>query len=295
MTGVREQEVYPVRVVAEQLGMPVATLRSWNQRYGIGPQQYRSGRHRLYSRADIDAAARMLALVRQGASPASAARAVTSAHPVARPAESIDALLDAAFHLDSPRVMDLLESHLRQHGVAGTWDDLCRPAFAQILARQGEGEGCIDVEHLLSWAVVNALHRVTPAPSRVVSGAVILACAPGEFHSLPIEILRAALAEKGVHADMLGPNLPASALSTALTRRTRRSSVVLWSQAPDTADPALLAVVGSSARIYPAGPGWTGISLPPGTRVLQTLPDAVTELSGERQPDKPAALADRTG
>ncbi|MGV9408815.1 MerR family transcriptional regulator [Nocardia sp. NPDC003693] len=285
MAGVRDQEAYPVGVVAEQLGMPVATLRSWNQRYGIGPQQYRSGRHRLYSRADIEVAARMLALVRAGASPASAARAVTPARPPVHSADGIDALLDAAFHLDSPRVMELLEARLREHGVVRAWDDLCRPAFAAIIARQGLGEDCIDVEHLLSWAIVTALHRVSPAPDRVAHGAVILACAPGEFHTLPLEILRAALAEKGVHADMLGASLPASALAAALTRRRRRSTVVLWSQSSDTADPALVVATGS-ARICPAGPGWADTPLPPGTRVLRDLADALTELCGTASSDE---------
>ncbi|WP_067691203.1 MerR family transcriptional regulator [Nocardia jejuensis] len=277
MTGVHEQEAYPVRVVAEELGMPVATLRSWSQRYGIGPQRHRSGRHRLYSRADIDVAARMLALVRAGASPASAARAVNPVSVVPEPGHGIDALLDAAFHLDSPRVLDLLESQLRRHGVVDTWDGLCRPAFAQIVTRQGQGEACTDVEHLLSWAVINALHRITPAPDRVARGAVILACAPGEFHTLPIEILRAALAEKGVHADMLGASLPAAALRAALERRSRRSTAVVWAQSPETADPGLLAVVGAES-VRPAGPGWSDAGLPSGTRVLRTLPDALSEL-----------------
>ncbi|MFQ6395556.1 MerR family transcriptional regulator [Nocardia sp. KC 131] len=280
MTAAQEQEAYPVRVVAEQLGMPVATLRSWNQRYGIGPQQHRSGRHRLYLRADIEIAAQMLALVRSGVTPASAARAVNPVRAVTRPADCIDTLLDAAFHLDSTRVIDVLESQLLEHGVVDTWEDLCRPAFADIVTRQGCGEGCIDVEHLLSWAIINTLHRVSPAPHRVAHGAVVLACAPGEFHSLPIEVLRAALAETGVHADMFGASLPAAALSDALARLSRRSTAVVWSHSPETADRELLAIA-STAQVCPAGPGWIASDLPPGTRLLRTLPEALSELHGD--------------
>ncbi|WP_147123970.1 MerR family transcriptional regulator, partial [Nocardia neocaledoniensis] len=64
---------YTVRSVAERLGIPTATLRSWNRRYGIGPAQDRPGRHRLYSDADIAVLEHMLELIGGGASPASAA------------------------------------------------------------------------------------------------------------------------------------------------------------------------------------------------------------------------------
>ncbi|MEV6560029.1 MerR family transcriptional regulator [Nocardia sp. NPDC051756] len=279
MTAAQEQQAYPVRVVAEQLGMPVATLRSWNQRYGIGPQGHRAGRHRLYSPADIEAAARMLELVRSGASPASAARAVLPVRGIARPADDLGALLDAASHLDSTRLTGILEAQLAEHGVVDTWEELCRPAFADITARQAHGQGCIDVEHLLSWAIVNTVHRVAPAPVQAGHGAVILACAPGEFHSLPLEVLRGALAEQGIHADMLGAALPATALAQALARRHRRSTAVVWSHSPETADPQLLTTAGA-VLVYPAGPGWDDAALPPDVRVLRSLRAALTELRG---------------
>ena len=55
--------------------MPTATLRSWNQRYGVGPPEHSPGQHRLYSETDIAIVRRMYELIAQGASPRSAARA----------------------------------------------------------------------------------------------------------------------------------------------------------------------------------------------------------------------------
>jgi MerR family transcriptional regulator, light-induced transcriptional regulator len=48
-----DEPLYTVRVVAERVGVPTATLRSWNQRYGVGPPEHSPGRHRLYSENDI--------------------------------------------------------------------------------------------------------------------------------------------------------------------------------------------------------------------------------------------------
>ena len=74
---------YTVRIVAERVGVPTATLRSWNQRYGVGPPDHSPGRHRLYSDDDIMIVRQMHELMGQGASPRSAARAaIDSVRPV---------------------------------------------------------------------------------------------------------------------------------------------------------------------------------------------------------------------
>ncbi|WP_280429513.1 MerR family transcriptional regulator [Nocardia brasiliensis] len=66
---------YTVGQAARMVGIPVATLRSWTQRYGLGPSLHRPGRHRHYSQTDLAVITRMVGLVRAGASPGNAARA----------------------------------------------------------------------------------------------------------------------------------------------------------------------------------------------------------------------------
>lgn len=61
-----DSPLYTVRAVARRLGLPTATLRSWSQRYGIGPSGHSPGRHRLYSRADIAVVELMPDLVGKG-------------------------------------------------------------------------------------------------------------------------------------------------------------------------------------------------------------------------------------
>src|SRR5262245_38004392 len=68
---------YTVRAVADRLGIPTATLRSWNRRYDIRPTHHQPGKHRLYNESDIAILEQMLVLIRAGASPAGAAAAVT--------------------------------------------------------------------------------------------------------------------------------------------------------------------------------------------------------------------------
>ncbi|TCJ97044.1 MerR-like DNA binding protein [Nocardia alba] len=264
---------FTVRAVADRLGIPTATLRSWNRRYGIGPAQDRPGRHRLYTDTDIAVLENMVALIGSGASPAGAAAAARGPVPVLGDRVG---LLDAAFALDTTAVCAHLEAHVRVHGVVRTWDTLCRPAFTDIVARQGGGEGCIDVEHALSWSIAAVMQQVKPARS---SAPVLLACTSGETHSLPLDVLRAALAQDGVGARMLGADVPTVALSDALARHARGAAVLLWSQRESTAlTSAVLACAGAGARVLIGGPGWDAVLLPDTVERVAGLADAVAAL-----------------
>jgi hypothetical protein len=267
---------YTVRSVAERVGVPIATLRSWNQRYGIGPPHHNPGRHRLYSETDIALVQQMRQLIAEGASPGSAARAALDS--VVPPRADTDSLLVAAFDLDVVMAGQLLDRHLRHYGVVDTWDHLARPAFAAIEARQAGGEGCIDVEHALSWAVSRSLQRLPIAESKK-SPPIILACTAREAHTLTLEVLRAALGERGQGALMLGADVPCVAVIDAIARRPQRVTVVLWSQSRRTADlETANAVIGARARLLVGGPGWASAKLPKNAVRVDSLHAALRRL-----------------
>lgn len=270
---------YTVRAVADRLGIPTATLRSWNRRYAIGPTQHRPGRHRLYSASDIAVLEQMLDLIRAGASPAGAAAAVAATSPTPALGDW-EPLLNAAFALDLRTTSALLTAHLQAYGVVDTWDLLCRPAFAAVVDRQLAGESCIDVEHLLSWSITAALHRHTPAPTPAEPHTIVLACTSGETHALPLEALRAGLAERGVGALMLGADVPTDALAAALTRHDRRPDAVLWSQQESTAlTSAIRTCHTAGSRVLVGGPGWDAVILPEFAHRLGSLGEAIDRVT----------------
>lgn len=263
------------------LDIPIATLRSWNQRYGLGPAHHRPGRHRYYSASDVAMLSRMADLVRIGVSPAKAAKAARSAADPVPTLGDVAPVLAAAEQLRAAELLAKITAHLTHFGVVTTWQRLCRPAFADIVSRQDRGTGLIDVEHVLSWAITTGLHRAVPPVHNVAGLApVLLACTAGEGHVLPLEVLRAALAEAGVPALLLGSAVPDSALADAIAKQTRSPVVVLWSQADRTAA-AEPSPAGSRepARLLLAGPGWPTRPTLPGAQRLGSLEEAVTEIS----------------
>ncbi|SEH86950.1 MerR HTH family regulatory protein [Mycolicibacterium rutilum] len=267
-----DQPKYTVRVVAERVGVPTATLRSWSQRYGIGPSQHTPGTHRLYSENDVKAVQRMHELIRDGVSRRSAAQ--LAGESIMPPRGDIDALLTAALDLNLLSLGRLLESHLQHFGVLDTWELVVRPAYAAIVSRQEQQGGCVDVEHALSWAVARTLQRAPLAPAGADTS-VVLACTARETHVLPLEALRAALGERGHGAVMLGADVPAWAMIDAIARLTTPVTAVLWSHTRDTADIDTVRAVSRHAQVLLGGPGWDHVPQPaPGVRVT-SLRDAL--------------------
>jgi methylmalonyl-CoA mutase cobalamin-binding subunit len=101
---------------------------------------------------------------------------------------------------------------------------------------------------------------------------VLLACAPDEQHSLPLDVLAAALAEKGSAVRNLGARVPAAALVSA-ARRLAPRVVFVWAHHRAYADQVPLAEMDD--RVLVGGPGWDDVPLPGGVLRVDTLTGAV--------------------
>lgn len=202
-------------------------------------------------------------------------------------------LARAAVRLDAPELRSRLLDALGQHGLVTAWEEVMVPTLRAAGRKwQSSGDRYVEVEHLLSWEISTALRRaalVLPRGEDAVGGApVVLACVPGELHSLPLEALEAALEERGVPTRMLGAAVPVEAL-LACVRRTGPAAVVLWSQTRSTASAPLARHVaalqwgpaGARLRpvVLPAGPGWDRRTAAPFPRCA-SLREAVRTLGG---------------
>lgn len=310
--------------VARRLGVSPTTLRSWDRRYGLGPARRSEGRHRRWSPDDVAMLEAMCRLTSQGVPPGEAARLAKSganlsaenpaaAAPADEDAPARDAeggaadhaglalgmvrpecrgLARAAVRLDADTVEDRLHTFLRAHGVVATWEELMMPTLHAV-GRKWEtaGDRYVEVEHFLSWHVSTAL-RCAPfldrRPVRREGPPVLLACTPGEQHTLPLEAMHAALAVEGRPVRMLGAAVPADALAEAV-HRTGPTAVMLWAQSRSSAGAPLaehLMRVGwglKGARQKPViqlgGPGWRGAAVA-GATYPSSLGDALAALRG---------------
>jgi MerR family transcriptional regulator, light-induced transcriptional regulator len=278
---------------ARRMGVAVTTLRTWHQRYGLGPSEFIPGRHRRYTEADMSRLLAMHALTSEGIPAAQAARTVLAkpngasaaatragggnAIPVGRDRPAARGLAAAAMRLDAAAMIEVITASITAYGTVSTWEQLIRPVLGGLGRRQSDAAQLVDVEHLLSRSVTEALAAVTRSATGG-SPRTLLACADEEQHTLPLEALAAALAESGVTSRLLGARVPPEALDRAVAR-TGPVVVAIWSQSVDTADPGQLAGP-LAARPRPlvviaAGPGWDDVQLPPGVTHPATLVEAL--------------------
>jgi hypothetical protein len=200
-----------------------------------------------------------------------------TAIPLGRAGPAARGLARAAMHMDAPALRDIIEVSIAGHGVVRAWEDVMLPVLVGIGERYQATLKFIEVEHLLSRSVTEALSTVVrPPPSKLPR--VLLTTADEEQHTLPLEALAAALAELGVPTRLLGARVPPNALNDAVAR-TGPVMVVVWSQTLETADTAQLTKLLSGPKrplmVAAAGPGWTKQSLPEEVLLLGSLSEAV--------------------
>ena len=266
--------------VAARLGISESTLRTWHRRYGLDPSDAEPGHYRRYRAEDIARLRRMLELVKGGMLASEAARTVQGGEPASDPpGQEADDLVDAAKALDTERCDLLLDRLFARRGVVDAWELICCPALKAVDAGHDGDPGLIAVEHALSWALLGALYRLPRLPADPAAGLILLACAEGEQHTLPLAALSAALAEFRMPSRMLGAATPVGSLERAV-RETRPDAVVLWAHRPQTASPRALRALGEyPARLNIAGPGWPARPAAAVNR-FDTLREALVTLAG---------------
>ncbi|MFH0518590.1 MerR family transcriptional regulator [Streptomyces sp. M41] len=286
--------------VARRLGVAPTTVRTWDRRYGLGPEAHTGGRHRRWTARDVARLERMCAWTATGLPPAEAARLARAGEPLMAdpPGQTAEGapsapgrsragsglllgderqecrgIARAALRLDGAALDALLLTAIAEHGLVPAWTEVIMPTL-QAVGRKWEtsGDRYVEVEHFLSWHVSGALRRSTPNTVAGRAGATtVLACVPGENHTLPLEVLFAALTERDVPVRMFGGALPAESLVAAV-RRTGPAAVGLWAQSRTIASRPLAQFVAGmewgvrGARRRPfvltLGPGWAGQAVP---------------------------------
>ncbi|MEU5098002.1 MerR family transcriptional regulator [Streptomyces sp. NPDC020996] len=202
--------------------------------------------------------------------PAARASRSPSGLPLGDVRQECRGLARAAVRLDAAGVQEQLTSAVRTYGLVVAWEEILAPVLRAVGRKwQSAGDRYLEVEHLLSWHISATLRHAyvhaAAAPRRPGIPPVLLACLPDEQHTLPLEALGAALAERGVPTIVLGGAVPAEALTDAM-RRVGPGAAVLWSQTRSTADMPLarrLAVTRWGVRgarthsaVLLSGPGW---------------------------------------
>jgi DNA-binding transcriptional MerR regulator len=111
-----ERPIFSIGAVARMLGLPAATIRTWEARYGLVRPQRSGGGQRLYSRAQVEHLRFVKDEIERGSRPGQAHRLLAErlATGVARP----PARHRVALSVSGPVAGDLLRQLLERDGFA---------------------------------------------------------------------------------------------------------------------------------------------------------------------------------
>ncbi len=262
------REMYTIKRASEMVGVPVATLRAWQRRYGVvNPGRSASG-YRLYGVDDIAVLRRMQTLVASGWSPKEAAAAAVSAEsdleteptsvPRDKPPRSrsgrragteMGDLVAAAAALDPAAITRLLDDHFARGSFEQVVDGWLLPELERLGRAWAGGAVSVAGEHLVAAAVLRRLSAAFDAAALDSGRSPLLLTGlpPGCRHELGILAFATAARRQGLAVVYLGADLPLRDWLTAADRHQPDAVVIAVPTLGDVA-PALEIVEGFAGR-----------------------------------------------
>jgi MerR family transcriptional regulator, light-induced transcriptional regulator len=205
--------------VESRTGVPATTLRQWERRYGLpNPQRANSG-YRLYSQSDIGCiefmrnqigdgvpasrAAQLYVLAKGGNSPA------VQSNPRGASINLVSRLIDATLAGDNGRADRVLSEAHASLSVEDVLLGVIQPTLVEIGEKWHRGEINVAHEHQASNFLRGKLHGLLELAGNSKHGpAIIVACAPGEWHEIGSLMLAIFLRRAGFRTHYLGANTP---------------------------------------------------------------------------------------
>ena len=220
----------PIKDVAQILGVPMPTLRSWELRYGIPALSRGPGQHRRYLPDEVNALRLMRDEIARGQQAGIAAQSVRRLLGGQGPAQDlIHQILGAAERLDAASIRARLDEATATLGLAACIDDVLLPAMRQIGTWWAVGRCDVVQERMATEAVLAWLDRrgaFAPAPTR--PRPILLACGPSDLHTIGLESTAVLLRYQGWPCRVLGARTPTVTIATA-ARATPVAGVIVVS------------------------------------------------------------------
>jgi MerR family transcriptional regulator, light-induced transcriptional regulator len=210
--------MFTANEVELRTSVPATTLRQWERRYGLPNPQRASSGYRLYSQQDIGCIEFMRNQVSSGVPASRAAQLYVlnkpSKNPVVQPlpqtgANLVSRLIEATLSGDNGRADRVLSEAHASLSVEDVLLSVIQPTLIEIGEKWHRGEINVAHEHQASNFLRGKLHGLLELAGNSRHGpAIIVACAPGEWHEIGSLMLAIFLRRAGFRTHYLGANTP---------------------------------------------------------------------------------------
>jgi DNA-binding transcriptional MerR regulator len=231
---------FNLKAVVRETGLKPDTIRAWERRYGVPKPRRTSGGHRLYSQRDIDLLKWMNARQHEGLS---ISRIVdlwksleaegkdplqVTSHTLMRQTLQLGDVgelanlrqdwIQACLNFDEPRAEQALTQAFALFPLNNVVLDLMLRGLVEIGEGWYRGEIAVQQEHFASTLAVRRLQTLiaaSPMPTRAER--IVLACPPGEQHTISLLVINLFLRRQGWEVIDLGANVPLERLESMVT------------------------------------------------------------------------------
>jgi DNA-binding transcriptional MerR regulator len=228
---------FNLKAVVRETGLKPDTIRAWERRYGVPKPRRTSGGHRLYSQRDIDLLKWMNARQHEGLS---ISRIVdlwkgleaegkdplqVTTHTLMRQAVQLGDVgelanlrqdwIQACLNFDEPRAEQMVAQAFALFPLNSVVLEIMLRGLAEIGEGWYRGEVAVQQEHFASALVVRRLQTLiaaSPAPTRAER--IVVACPPGEQHTVSLLVVNLFLRRQGWEVIDLGADVPLDRLES---------------------------------------------------------------------------------
>lgn len=265
--------MYSMKKASELLGIPVVTIRAWENRYGVISPSRSAGGHRLLSEEDLSKLRFLKNQIEQHGlkiSEAVTRLRQTESVPPERTAERepngrtfdgmVDKLYIALMNFNSAQADNALDLAFAMYDFEESYRHIIVPVLYRVGAEWEAGNISVVQEHFASETIMrrlSALFRVFPVnPNMPVVAAF---CPEGERHHLGLLSFSIFLRQRGVNVLYLGPDTPLknlegmiesqhlSFIAVSVTERRYVDNLLKWIEATARNHPQLRFLLGGAA------------------------------------------------
>ncbi|MBP1604160.1 MAG: cobalamin-binding protein [Acidobacteria bacterium] len=239
--------------LAKATGVPVETLRTWEQRYGFPVAERKPSGHRVYALSNVVRLRRIADAIARGhragavvgATDAELDRLLSATAPPpaaaplpANPSQpSIDELLAAVETFDADRLTAALWSDWGRLGPIGFVQQTVAPLIERVGLEWEQGRMEIRHEHFLSERLGDVMRAIRlPLDLSSAGPTVICATLPGESHAIGLQMAALLLSSAGLRVLYLGTGMPPPELGRLARELGARAVAISVSAAADGAE-----------------------------------------------------------
>jgi DNA-binding transcriptional MerR regulator len=200
--------------LSRRVGVSVDRLRAWERRYDLIRPTRTAGGFRLYSALDELRLRDMQRHLAAGLSAAEAAAAALGTHTPTPAVETVPVkqrrreLSDAMSAFDAARADVTIDRLFAEIGVDDALRSVILPCLHDLGERWARAEIRVGDEHFASNLIQARMLSLLRAPAAGAGPTALLACAPGELHTLGLIGFAIALRNRGWRTTYLGADTP---------------------------------------------------------------------------------------